>query len=172
MNDAIILARDIAGDAAQKAATKINPDEDKLAQIDHPAEDNTWHDAPNLSKDNLKQQLNDRKPFSKGDAQAAVNKGVDAAQRSDGSVDPAAGANVAGGHLQDRSDVDPDTQQKADDAKGKAQEYRDRTTGYMKNKMPEERRDQTIWRLKKMVAEIQGHQDCEFSPGYEDVLRC
>jgi hypothetical protein len=31
----------------------------------------------------------------------------------------------------------------------------------LKDKMPQERREQTIWRLKKMVVEIQGHQDCE-----------
>lgn len=43
MSDATVLLRDIAGDAATKAATKVNPDDEKLAQIDQPAEDNTWH---------------------------------------------------------------------------------------------------------------------------------
>ena len=27
--------------------------------------------------------------------------------------------------------------------------------------MPKERREQTVWRLKKMIVEIQGHQDCK-----------
>lgn len=27
--------------------------------------------------------------------------------------------------------------------------------------MPKERRDQTIWRLKRMIVEIQGHNDCK-----------
>jgi hypothetical protein len=27
--------------------------------------------------------------------------------------------------------------------------------------MPQERRDRTIWRLRKMVVEIQGHPDCK-----------
>lgn len=43
VSDATVLLRDMAGDAATKAATKVNPDDEKLAQIDQPAEDNTWH---------------------------------------------------------------------------------------------------------------------------------
>jgi len=35
--------------------------------------------------------------------------------------------------------------------------------------MPEERREQTIWRLKKMVVEIQGHQD--YQRAIETLLR-
>ena len=40
-----------------------------------------------------------------------------------------------------------------------ARARRDQMNNYLKGKMPEERREQTIWRLKKMVVEIQGHQD-------------
>ena len=35
-----------------------------------------------------------------------------------------------------------------------------RTKDYLRTKMPQQRRDQTVWRLRKMVAEIQGHEDC------------
>ncbi len=41
----------------------------------------------------------------------------------------------------------------------RARARRDQLNSYLKGKMPEERRDQTIWRMKKMVVEIQGHQD-------------
>jgi hypothetical protein len=56
----VVLLRDIAGDAASNAAAKLKPDEDTLAQIDQPAEDNVWHDKPNLSKDQIKNQLREQ----------------------------------------------------------------------------------------------------------------
>ena len=41
-----MLIRDIAADASQKAANQVRPSEEKLAQIDEPAEENTWHEKP------------------------------------------------------------------------------------------------------------------------------
>jgi len=35
------------------------------------------------------------------------------------------------------------------------------TKEYLSDKIPKERREQTIWRLKKMVIEVQGHADCK-----------
>lgn len=67
MNDATILIRDIAGDAAEKAASKVNPNEDQLAQIDKPADDNTWHDVPDMSTGNLKNQISSKLPIGKKD---------------------------------------------------------------------------------------------------------
>lgn len=160
MNDVVIIARDIAGDAAQKAATKVNPSEDQLNQIDRPAEDNTWHDVPDLSKDNLKQQFNERKPFSKADAKNAADQSLNTAQQPDGSVDTHAGASQGINHLQSQASANIDDETK-DKARNKKDEYRDRSNQYLKEKFPEERRDQAIWRLKKMVAEVQGHQDCK-----------
>ena len=49
-----------------------------------------------------------------------------------------------------------------EDQKQRAREYRERTNNYFKNKVPKERRDQIIYRLKKMVVEIQGHSDCKW----------
>jgi len=180
VSDASVLLRDIAGDAAQKSATMINPPEDRLNQIDEPAADNTWHDAPNLSPGNLKAQARDhynkQKPFSRSDIQNA--KG-DATQNAhpDGSRDPAdaakleadsrnqgtgsgmdphAGANAATGNLRGTaSDNIPD------ETKDKARDSKNRTTDYMRTKVPKERREQTIFRLKKMIVEIQSHSDCE-----------
>lgn len=165
LKDVVVLGRDIAGDAAQKAATKINPSEDELAQIDEAAPDDTWHENPDLSKDKLKQQWNDRKPFGKDDVKDAADKSANAAQNPDGSYSASDALNAGSSHLQSKSDVDPDTQDKADQAQGKASEYKDRSTAYLKDKVPQERRDQAIWRLKKMVAEVQGHQDCKCDSG-------
>ena len=67
MNDATILIRDIAGDAAQKAANKVNPDDEQLAQIDRPADDNVWHDKPDVSTGKLKDQIKSAVPIGKKD---------------------------------------------------------------------------------------------------------
>ena len=186
MSDASVLLRDIAGDAAQKTATKINPSEDSLNQIDEPAEDNTWHDVPNMSASSLKAQARDQynkqKPFSRGDVQNAAGDATqnahpsgsrdpaDAAmleaesrdQGTDSGMDPGAGANAAAGTLLNKAsaNVPDETKDKAQD---KARAGRDRTLNYVNSKVPKERRDQTILRLKKMIVEIQSHSDCKFN---------
>ena len=43
----------------------------------------------------------------------------------------------------------------------KQRELSDKTKAYFSEKIPKERREQTIWRLKKMIIEIQGHEDCK-----------
>jgi hypothetical protein len=50
VSDATILLRDMAADTAMKAATRIKPSEDELAQVDQPADENVWHEKPDLSK--------------------------------------------------------------------------------------------------------------------------
>lgn len=40
-------------------------------------------------------------------------------------------------------------------------EYANKTKEYLGEKFPKERREQAIWRLKKMVIEVQGHADCQ-----------
>jgi hypothetical protein len=176
LSDASVLIRDIAGDAAQNAANKVNPSEDQLQNIDRPAEDNVWHEAPNLSKDNLKSQVQSRVPIGKKDVERAGQNATQAAN-PDGSSDPAAAAQrAAQDQQQGTSQVDPragaataakDLKQTAsanmdENDKQKAKEVRQKTENYLKGKMPKERREQLIWRLKKMVVEIQGHQDCKW----------
>jgi Family of unknown function (DUF5923) len=70
-------------------------------------------------------------------------------------VDAASGARAGVNTLRNQaSDNIPE------DTKQKGRDYKGRTKNYLTDKMPKERREQTIWRLKKMVVEIQGHQDC------------
>lgn len=57
MSDATVLIRDIAADASSKAANVVRPSEEQLQQIDAPAEENVWHEKPNLSKEEIKAQL-------------------------------------------------------------------------------------------------------------------
>ncbi len=172
----------MAGDAAQKAANKVNPSDEALAQIDKPAADNTWHDTPDVSASGLKNQMKDtfnkNTPLATQDLRDAAGDATETAH-PDGSRDPAdvarqgardqyygnnSGVDAASGvqsgisTLKDRAsnNIDDDTKDKIKDTKNATQE---RTKNYLKQKMPEDRRDQTIWRLKKMVIEIQGHPD-------------
>jgi len=180
VSDASVLLRDIAGDAAQKTATKINPSQDALSQIDDPADDNTWHDVPNMSPANLKAQARDQynkqKPMSRNDLQNAAGNATqnahpsgsrdpaDAAfreadarqQGTDSGMDPRGGAYAAKDNLMNTASANV-----PDETKDQARNARDRTQNYMREKVPKERRDQTVFRLKKMIVEIQGHSDCK-----------
>ncbi|CAG8953281.1 hypothetical protein HYFRA_00003488 [Hymenoscyphus fraxineus] len=178
LNDATILLRDIAGDAATNAASKVKPNQDQLSQIDRAADDNTWHDVPDLSTNTLKNQIKQtyskKGPVQKEDLRDAAGDATQAAHPS-GSRDPADAVALAG---QDRSDgtasgLDANQglregaatlQERAsanipEETKQRGRETREKTKSYISKKMPEERREQTIWRLKKMVVECQGHPD-------------
>ena len=158
-----------------------------MNQIDEPADDNTWHDVPNLSPANLKaqakEQYNKNKPLSQRDLQNAAGDATQAAhpsgsrdpqdaaqlqadaqqQGTDSGMDPQAGAQVAKDNL--ASTAKQNISSKIpDEHKENARNTRDRTQNYLKNKVPKERRDQTIFRLKKMIVEIQSHSDCSFPP--------
>jgi hypothetical protein len=170
LSDATVLMRDIAGDAAQNTANKVKPSEHELSNIDRPADDNTWHENPDLSRDNITGQLKSKVPFGKKDAQQAAGD-VTQAAHPQGSRDPADVANAGATEAQNGQATGLDTQNAVGTAKqrlsenipeedkDRAREKRERLNNYLKGKMPEERREQTIWRLKKMVVEIQGHQD-------------
>lgn len=149
VNDATVLLRDIAGDAASNAGNKLRPSGEVLNQIDRPADDNTWHDAPNFSKETVKSQLQSvYKSNPTQDAKGAVASGAQAARQSDGTTGDRINAvqNAASRATdQAKSNIDPETREST---KQTTQEYRARTKQYLSKKMPEERRDQTIWRLK------------------------
>ena len=180
VNDATILIRDIAGDAATKVANRVNPSEDQLAQIDRPADDNTWHDSPNISAGNLKQQfkssVSKKTPVGKDDMRDAVGNASENAhpsgsrdptdtaalvtqdqqQGTSSGIDAQSGIQAGAATLKQRAD-----QNIPDEQKDRARAQRERAKNYLSRKMPEDRRDQTIWRLRKMVTEIQGHPDCK-----------
>lgn len=180
LSDATILLRDIAGDAATKTANKVNPSQDQLSQIDRPAEDNTWHEVPDLSRDNIRSQIKNNTPFNKRDTEKAAGD-INQAAHPGGSRDPTDTANLAqregeSGTSQglDAQAALGETKQKVSENipgedKDRAQAQRERLKRYLKGKMPEERREQTIWRLKKMVVEIQGHQD--YQRAIETLIR-
>jgi len=155
LNDASILVRDMAGDAASEATTRVKPSEDQLRQLDEPASDNTWHDVPDISagkiKNQIKSTVNKKAPVDKNDLE---NARANADNQGDAQASAIAGAST----LRDRASANIPDEDK-EKAKQKAQEKKERTKNYLSKKMPEERREQTIWRLKKLVVEIQGHPD-------------
>ncbi|KAI1121548.1 hypothetical protein F5Y10DRAFT_98561 [Nemania abortiva] len=159
LSDASLLIRDMAGDAATNAATKVRPPEDKLKQIDMPADDNTWHEAPNLSKENIRSQMQSvYKKNPAADAKAAANTAVEGARQPDGTLNPPAGVQAGASAVSDKVDANiSDKDREA--AKNTAAEYRRQAREYLNKKVPQERRDQTVWRLKKMVLECQQHPD-------------
>ncbi len=139
-----------------------------MAQIDKPAADNTWHDVPDMSAGNIKRQIkstyNKQTPLNKGDLQDAAGDATQAAH-PDGSRDPTDAAALAAHDQQQGTASGLDAQsgiqngaatlrQRAsenipEETKDQARERRERTKNYLSNKMPEERREQVIWRLKK-----------------------
>ncbi|EFX03202.1 hypothetical protein CMQ_3131 [Grosmannia clavigera kw1407] len=131
LKDASIIIRDMAADGATKFTSKVRPGEDDLAQIDAPAADNTWHEAPNFSKENMRSR-----------AQAVYKK-------KNNSVD------VPVGDTTDAPAADGVDQV----VENKTSNYRSRGRDYLSTKIPQERRDQVVWRLKKMVIECQQHPD-------------
>lgn len=114
----------------------------------------------------MKQQARDsyqkNKPFGKADLQNAGEQAQAAAQNDD-SAPGASGLAAGASHLKEQAsaNVPEETKQKAEEGRNKTREQYERTKSYLSGKMPKERREQTIWRLKKMVVEIQGHQDCK-----------
>ncbi|KAL6704318.1 hypothetical protein ACN47E_008382 [Coniothyrium glycines] len=181
LSDASVLLRDIAGDAAQNTASKVKPSEDRLSHLDDAAPDNTWHEAPNLSKDDFRNQVKSHFPAnSKGEAKKIAGD-INQAAHPDGSRDPRDTAKLGAHEGQTGEATGVDAHAALDAAKEKVNENtseedrekvrarRDQLNNYLKGKMPEERREQTIWRLKKMVVEIQGHQD--YQRAIETLLR-
>ncbi|KAG6003594.1 hypothetical protein E4U21_001881 [Claviceps maximensis] len=162
LNDSIVLFRDMAGDAATSAAGRIRPSEEQLSQVDSAAQDNTWHDKPDLSKENLQKQAKgiyggNAKKDAQDVANATQNAALPQGQKSD-QVDHAAAQNTLKTAAQQKVDenVDPETKEKI---KKRNEEYRRKTKEYFNKKMPEERKDQIVFRLKKMVLECQQHPD-------------
>ncbi|EOD44352.1 hypothetical protein UCRNP2_8965 [Neofusicoccum parvum UCRNP2] len=166
LNDASIIVRDMAGDAATKTASSVKPNEEQLSQIDEPAADNTWHEVPDVKamKAQAKEKYSQNKVWGKKEAQEAAENSARVAD-SEGTD---AGATVGAEDLKQRirENVPEEDREKADN---KARELRERSQNYLKTKMPKERREQTIWRLKKMIVEIQGHQD--YMRAIETLLR-
>lgn len=157
----------MGADAASKVADKARPDQEDLDQIDEPEDDNTWHDTPDLGqmKNKVKSAVNNNTP-NRGDMQEAKDKAQQHGQSGGIVQGLKAGAQTMKNKQQENMDDDDyeQAQQQGQEIKQKAREKKDQvkedTKGYLKEKVPKERREQAVYRLKKMIVEIQGHPDC------------
>lgn len=149
----------MAGDAATKTASSVRPSDEQLSQIDEPAADNTWHEVPDVKaiRAQASEKYNQNKLFGKEKAQKIADESARTAEQND---DPHAGAAVGIDSLKQTANenISDEDRRRAEEKK---RELRERSQNYLRSKMPKERREQTIWRLKKMVVEVQGHQDCK-----------
>ena len=112
----------------------------------------------------LKSNLQNKMPLSKKDVKDSANDATataDANTPNDPAVADKQDAKQGGkaGYQNFRNNV---SQRFDEDQKKQLREYRERTNNYFKEKVPKDRRDQVIFRLKKMVVEIQTHSDCRF----------
>lgn len=164
VQDATILIRDMASDSAQKAAGALKPSEEDLAQIDKPADESVWHESPNLSKEALKSRFKKEKSEKPQGSVDTVNgsHSINGANGVNGvnGVDGVATSQQAG--TSGTADTAEVKDQATTTAKQRSKEAAERTKKFLSEKMPRERREQTIWRIKKMIVEIQGHADCKF----------
>ncbi|KAH6976046.1 hypothetical protein BKA56DRAFT_74714 [Ilyonectria sp. MPI-CAGE-AT-0026] len=154
LQDCTVLLRDIAGDAATSAASKVRPTEDQLAEMDQAAQDNTWHEKPKFSKADLKKRAQGIYGGAKKDAQDVAAAGAEANDQ----VDAIAGKDAALNTARQKLDGKVDEKTKRNILQ-RNEEYRRRAGEYFNKKMPKERKDQTIFRLKKMILECQQHED-------------
>ncbi|KAL7935202.1 hypothetical protein V8C35DRAFT_298777 [Trichoderma chlorosporum] len=83
-------------------------------------------------------------------------------------ANPTSGIDAAQAVVNQKLDqnLDDETQEKA---KTRKEEYRRKAKEYLKKKMPQERREQVIFRLKKIVLECQQHPD--YSQAVQTLLR-
>lgn len=178
LKDATVLLRDVASDAATKTAQKIGPTAEELDNVDRPAPENQWHEKPDLSRDNLKNKFRSEyernKPMTRDDMRDVAGNVTQAADPH-GSRDPRdiadrarqeqkygtnSGIDVEGGYRTGVEDVRHRIEENVpEERKHQYREYRDRTKDYWGRKMPQERREQATWRLKKMIVEVQSHRD-------------
>ncbi|KAJ1026312.1 hypothetical protein NDA16_002399 [Ustilago loliicola] len=156
------IGRDMFADGAAKAAEVARPEDEKLQSVDQPAPDNEFHDdIPDLLR-----KKEEAKAEAQQKAEQAKAEGASHAQDLRNAVDPnatkeenqAAVAEQAKKKAQLLADKIP---QKHKDL---AKEQKDKAQDYVKEKFPQERRDQFYYRLKKVVVECQRHKD------YQDAM--
>lgn len=115
-------------------------------------------------KGQMRDQYNKNKPFNKDQAKNVANDAQASGENTSGTNSDMAtsGAQTGASKLKNLATSNvPDERQ--DQAREKGRDAKDRTKNYLNEKMPKERREQTIYRLKKMIVEVQGHSDCKWN---------
>lgn len=156
------IGRDMFADGAAKAAEVARPEDGKLQRVDQPTPDNEFHDEiPDLFK-----KKEETKAQAQEKAEQAKAQGSSHAQDLQNSVEPNASKeeNQAAVAEQAKNKAQLFANKIPQKHKDLAKEHKDKAQGYLKDKFPQERRDQFYYRLKKVVVECQRHKD------YQDAM--
>jgi hypothetical protein len=154
LEDMSLLLRDMAADGASRATQKIRPDQERLDKIDEPAPDHTWYEAPPSVRE-MKESMKSQFRSAQDQTQQASGIVNDASHSATGQSD----AQEAGGPAADEN-ANQSPHDDIDQTRDAAYNTKSQIKNYLKRKiLPHERRDKTIYRLKKMVIEIQRHED-------------
>lgn len=143
----------------------MKPSDEELAQVDKAAEDGTWHEKWDLSKETWKKRAQSAYGGKPGNDAKDVADAAKAEAEADATGD-AAGVTKekTKSKLSDR--LSPEAKEKL---KQRNEEYRKKAKEYYNKKMPAERKDQIIFRLKKIVIECQQHPD--YSKAIQTLLK-
>ncbi|TRM64226.1 hypothetical protein BD626DRAFT_429803 [Schizophyllum amplum] len=180
LSDFAVIGRDVLAKGASEAAGKLRPTEDQLAKVDEPAPEGEF-----MSKEEYEQQKREAKEkaeaFKNGrynhDERPVLNMAAgeadlieDTPSSSEYSVEPATTTDVANssdkpktlmGKMKGlRNDLSAKIPQQH---KEKANEHLDRGKDFIDDYFPQERREQYIYRLKKVIVECQKHDDYQES---------
>jgi Family of unknown function (DUF5923) len=135
LEDATLLLRDMAADTGSRVTDKIRPDQERMGKIDEPAPSNQWYERS--------PKLGDVVGSKKEQAKDTQGQAKDELGRAQGQ-----------------------TEQTAKSQSGNINKHKTlaQTRAYLNEKFPAERRNQTVYRLKSMIVEIQQRQD------YKDAI--
>jgi hypothetical protein len=176
LEDCTLLIRDMIADGAAKATQTIRPDPERLNRIEEPAPDHTWHEAP-PSLDEIKADLKLKTTFVQNRAEDGQSRAQgevrgmteDASRAATGQSEPQeAGRRATNENVNQTSRFDIDqtlgANPRLQSAKRRIadripEEHKQQAKDYLHDKIPPERRDKALFRLKKMVVEIQQHED-------------
>ncbi|CAD6931994.1 unnamed protein product [Tilletia controversa] len=172
-----VIGRDIFADAATKAANVARPDEAKLGQVDQPAPDNQFHDdIPGEKAAKKAKQVIDETDTQKlkEDVKSEVaGHAQDVSNSVDQNASDEANKQALQGTAEEKANLAKDQiKQKAnllsskipDKHKDLIKQNANAASEYFQDKFPKERRDQFLFRLKKIVVELQRHRD------YQDAM--
>ncbi|KAI0043796.1 hypothetical protein FA95DRAFT_1498062 [Auriscalpium vulgare] len=176
LSDFSVIGRDVLARGAAHAAENIRPDQDALAQVDRPAPSDQFHtaggrtgtevqngDEVRSGEDAANQARNaayEAKDRTKDVAQNEANQTAD--QVGDDNVDPEMKKQGLKSRLQGFKNglSDRVPQEHKDTARGKMDQGR---KVLLEDYFPEDRRDQFIYRGKKVILECQKHDDYQGS---------
>ncbi|EKM56742.1 uncharacterized protein PHACADRAFT_91847 [Phanerochaete carnosa HHB-10118-sp] len=180
LSDFSVIGRDLFARGAAKAAEMARPDEERLRTVDDTAPNDTFHTEDEDGTVRRGDEVVDQAQQMKGEAQ---DRALDEAQRQkddtmnavggdpvpDNSEEAEAKKNGFMNKLRNTRDnffdrVPQEHKDRANEQKDRANEHFDRTKRFLADEyFPEERRDQFIFRGKKVVVECQKHKDYQES---------